>query len=140
MSKRCFRASGCIEEPPGAIHALAEVRVLNDPLFHKVNVSAKQLLQGLQQAKELIDNINAAFVELHQEIEIALLRIESPVGARAKEFQSPHLVLPTQLRQCISLSLIWVEVHRVQLLQSHHDRSHRKERGGGRKQREPFNN
>src|SRR5262249_18488575 len=92
---RYFLVSSFIDECPSRIYCFPKIRILDGRIDDDIHGTLEDCVQILQQAEIRIGIlVNVDILEAHQEIQIALRRVKSRSGCRAKEVNSTDMVLP----------------------------------------------
>ena len=97
ISKRYVFISGRIEQGPGLLDRLCEIRVLARPFFDKIDGVPEHVFQCQEQSKIGIGTLcRRKRLKLDQEIEIAPALLKLPGCSGTKERQLPDMVTPTK--------------------------------------------
>ncbi len=100
MSLRCLRRRSPIQQPPRAVPRAAQIRIGDRLVAHQIDRPPEHALQRLGQTHETATE--RALVrgrvarQAHDEVEIAALGIEAPVGRRPEDLQTLDAVFATQ--------------------------------------------
>src|SRR5258708_24053231 len=91
MSYRYFFDSIRIDELPGGLDGLAEIRVLNGGGNYQIHGAVKQCLQIFEQAEVGVGVlIEVQLLESHQEVQIAVRGVEVQSGGGPEKLDTGH--------------------------------------------------
>jgi hypothetical protein len=95
-----LRASSCIEECLALLNTPAEIRITKGGCDYQIDRPPKKPLQRLFEAEEggcVVAGLER--LELHQEVEIAVLGVEGATQSRTKKFEPQDMKFAAELRQ-----------------------------------------
>lgn len=93
MSQRSFAISGGIESHTGSVNHLLEIRIADRRVRNKIHAPPEQVFQVNQKPEIPIGGIGwSQMIELHDKIDVALVRAEIRARCRANDVQARHSI------------------------------------------------